>query len=95
MRRARSHHSTFSSRAFSELTFQVAMRIGLGDRAQNRRPRWRARSNVAVSAIAITAIVPAWTGSDTTRSTASVMRADHVEGDDRDAVLAELTGGAA
>src|SRR5664280_778015 len=41
--------------------------------AQYRRPRCRARSNVAVSATAMTAIVPAWTGSVTTRSTCSVM----------------------
>ena len=40
---------------------------------QYLRPRWRARSNVAVSATAITAIVPAWTGSLTTRSTWSVI----------------------
>ena len=60
-----SHRSTASWRALSELTFQVAMRIG----AQYRRPRCFARSKVAVSATAITAIVPAWTGSLTTRST--------------------------
>jgi len=42
--------------------------VGLSP-AQSRRPRWRSRSKVAVSATAMTAIVPAWTGSDTTRST--------------------------
>ena len=67
-----SQRSTASWRALSELTFQVAMRIG-GRALSSRRPRWRARSNVAVSATAITAIVPAWTGSDTTRSTCSVI----------------------
>ena len=38
-------------------------------RLQYLRPRCLTRSKVAVSAIAMTAIVPAWTGSLTTRST--------------------------
>ena len=45
-----------------------------------------------MSAIAITAIVPAWTGSLTTRSTCSVIEPDHVERDDRDADRAQLVG---
>ena len=45
-----------------------------------------------MSAIAITAIVPAWTGSDTTRSAAFGDRADHVQRDDRDADVAQLLG---
>ena len=36
--------------------------------AQYLRPRWRSIENRAVSAMAMTAIVPAWTGSETTRS---------------------------
>src|SRR5258705_4180721 len=40
-------------------------------RHQYRRPRWRWSEKRAVSAIAMTAMVPAWTGSDTTRSAAS------------------------
>ena len=38
--------------------------------AQYRRPRWRSIEKRAVSAMAMTAIVPAWTGSETTRSAA-------------------------
>src|SRR4029079_11109735 len=40
---------------------------------QYRRPRWRPQADRAATARAMTAIVPAWTGSLTTRSTCSVI----------------------
>ena len=64
----------------------------IGSTAQYRRPRWRSRSNVAVSATAMTAIVPAWTGSRHDEVHVLGDRADHVERDDRDADRAQLLG---